>query len=342
MLRAINKRLLSLTCILLLFALLGLTSYAAGVYTVKSGDSLWTISRANGISVSQLKSSNSLSSDTIYIGQKLTLSQAVKYTVKSGDSLWSIAKNYSSSAATIKSYNGLSSEVIYPGQVLYIPSGTSAGVMSASYTATAEKSWPSITYIVKAGDTVGALAKKFGVSSANIIKYNYMDPEEWLDEGEKIAINGYAPRYYAVTPGESAYASRVGKLVDWFYDGKYLIKRNDIFTITDVKTGYTFTVKMLGGINHSDVEPLTASDTAIMKKLFSSWTWNPRPVVVFHQGINFAASLSGMPHSYDSISSNNVSGHFDLYFYNSKGHGADVSAAYVQQHQACVLVAAGK
>jgi hypothetical protein len=57
---------------------------------------------------------------------------------------------------------------------------------------------------------------------------------------------------------------------------------------------------MLGGMNHADVEPVTSEETTKLKKLFPEWTWTPRPVVVFHKGINFAASLSGMPHSYDT------------------------------------------
>jgi hypothetical protein len=63
-------------------------------------------------------------------------------------------------------------------------------------------------------------------------------------------------------------------------------------------------------------------------------------VVIYHQGINFAASLSGMPHSYDTVV-NNVSGHFDLYLYNSVGHSATTSASYLLEHKNCVLVAAG-
>jgi LysM repeat protein len=306
---------------------------AAGVYTVKSGDTLWKISSASGLTVAQLKQYNFLTSDTIYVGQKLTLLPAVKYTVKSGDTLWLIAQKYSTTVAKITSHNGLSSTAIYPNQVLYIPSSAAkpAPVLS----------WPSITYTVQAGDYVSTIAKKFGVSESDILKYNYMEPDEWLNDGQKIAINGYAPRNYAVMPGESIAPARVGKLVDWFLDGKYLIKRNDIFLITDVQTGLQFKVKMLGGLNHSDVETLTANDTLTMKKLFPTWAWKPRPVVIFHDGINFAASLSGMPHSYDTIAANNVSGHFDLYLYHSTSHSTTVDATYEQQHRDCVLIAAG-
>lgn len=43
-------------------------------HTVKSGDSLWAIGNQYGVSVSQLKSWNNLSTNTIYVGQKLVLS----------------------------------------------------------------------------------------------------------------------------------------------------------------------------------------------------------------------------------------------------------------------------
>lgn len=42
-------------------------------YVVKSGDTLWSISRANGITVDQLKRFNSLRSNVIHIGQELKI-----------------------------------------------------------------------------------------------------------------------------------------------------------------------------------------------------------------------------------------------------------------------------
>ncbi|SFD86211.1 peptidoglycan endopeptidase LytE [Lentibacillus persicus] len=51
----------------------GSSAQSGDVYTVKSGDTLSAISRSQGVSVSQLKSWNNLSSDLILVGQKLSI-----------------------------------------------------------------------------------------------------------------------------------------------------------------------------------------------------------------------------------------------------------------------------
>ena len=123
---------------------------SVGNYTVKAGDSLWSIANKHGLSVAQLKSMNGLSSDMIYAGQKLTVktgasstssttssantntgtttnpvtntqtSNASSYTVKSGDSLWAIANKHGLSVSQLKNMNGLTSDVIYPGKQLLV------------------------------------------------------------------------------------------------------------------------------------------------------------------------------------------------------------------------------
>lgn len=47
------------------------TAFAATPYTVKKGDSLWSISMTYGTTVEQLKSLNRLTSDNLFIGQSL-------------------------------------------------------------------------------------------------------------------------------------------------------------------------------------------------------------------------------------------------------------------------------
>jgi len=325
------------------FLLMGSYAYAGtpASYTVKAGDSLWKISQAYGVSISQIKSLNGLSGDIIYPGQVLKLSTysasgSTNYTVKAGDTLWKIANAKGTTIAAIKKANNLTSDMIYVGQVLKIPTAGASQPQAVTQ-------WPKVTYIVQPGDTAQSISKKFGVPAADILKYNYMTADEWFYAGDKIAISGYAPRQYTVTKGESSSSAKVGKLVDWFLEGQYIIKRGDVFLVRDYITGKQFNVKMMGGYNHVDVEPLTANDTAIMKAVFNNqWTWTPRAVVLFKDGINIAASLSGKPHSADTVANNNVTGHFDLYLYNSKPHSESTSTSYVTQHQQMVLKATGK
>jgi len=277
--------------------------------------------------------------------------QAVKknntYTVAAGDSLWLIANKFGTSVAALKSANGLSGDIIYPGQTLVIPDkaadiapAPSPGQTQAPAPQNNTK-WPDVTYIVQPGDTATSIAKKFGVSVQDILRYNYMEPDEWLNAGDKIAISGYAPRVTTVRQGESAAPARRGTAVDWNLEGQYLIKRGDVFTIVDVDTGKQFKAKMIGGYNHADIEPLTTSDTNIMKSLFGEWKWSPRAVVIYHNGMNIAASLSGMPHGVDTVE-NGVNGHFDLYLKNSTSHSTSTSKVYIQEHQNMVMKASGK
>jgi len=53
-----------------------------GSYTAKSGDTLFKIAKANGVSVGTLKQWNNISSDLIVVGQKLSLSGQVQQTAQ--------------------------------------------------------------------------------------------------------------------------------------------------------------------------------------------------------------------------------------------------------------------
>ena len=90
-------------------------------YTVKAGDTLWSISRHYGVTVSQLMSWNNLTSNFLTIGQVLNVNQPnITYTVKSGDSLWKIAVQFGVTIEQLKNWNGLTSNVIYVNQQLIV------------------------------------------------------------------------------------------------------------------------------------------------------------------------------------------------------------------------------
>ncbi len=95
-------------------------------YTVKSGDSLWSIAKKYNTTVDTLKTMNNLITDTLRIGQTLKVPSSESgtnrtYTVRDGDSLWKIANQYGTTVSKIKELNGLTTNDLKIGQILRIP-----------------------------------------------------------------------------------------------------------------------------------------------------------------------------------------------------------------------------
>ena len=94
------------------------------IYTVKIGDSLWSISREYNISVQELIDINDLLTTTIKVGDQLKVPAELNeeiYVVKPGDTLWSIAKKNNITVDDLKNKNNLSSNLLSINQQLIIP-----------------------------------------------------------------------------------------------------------------------------------------------------------------------------------------------------------------------------
>jgi LysM repeat protein len=114
-------------------------------YTVQKGDYISLIARKFQVKVSEIMEWNNLKSETLFIGQKLTIfsnetvvqtpppvapkptpvstSQYKYYTVRSGDTLYGIALKYKVTVAEIMKWNNLRSKTINVGQKIKIKTG---------------------------------------------------------------------------------------------------------------------------------------------------------------------------------------------------------------------------
>mgnify|MGYP003111588059 CR=1 FL=1 len=112
-------------------------------YRVRSGDYLGKIAEKYGVGISSIKRWNGLRSNSLKIGQRLTIyprkpvatasaSSTKKartisgktYTVKQGDSLWSISRKFPGvSVKNIQKWNDISGNKLKPGMKLKISNG---------------------------------------------------------------------------------------------------------------------------------------------------------------------------------------------------------------------------
>ena len=136
-------------------------------YTVKKGDSLYSIANKYNTTVEELKRINNLTSNTLSIGQVLKLpsdkasnieqeKNTITYTVQKGDSLYSIARKYSTTIDKIKDLNNLTTNLLSIGQVLLIPTDTNLET----------------TYTVQKGDSLYSIAKKYDTTVDRLKQLN--------------------------------------------------------------------------------------------------------------------------------------------------------------------------
>lgn len=177
-------------------------------YKVKSGDSLSVIARKFDTNAGTIKTLNKLSSNTIRVGQQLLVplsngkidnqnmpdsmrlalnskapTKAQKHVVKSGDSLWKIGRKYNVSPLEIAKWNKISTKsTLSLGQTLIVKPGNTSSKSKAKIT---ERT---ITYKVRKGDSLARIAGKFNISVDDILKWNKLNKNKYLQPGQKLRL----------------------------------------------------------------------------------------------------------------------------------------------------------
>ena len=179
-------------------------------YIVRSGDTLTAIAARFGVSLAALEAANPQISDPnrIFPGQVVSIpgsspASGSDYVVQLGDTLTAIAARFGVSLAALEAANPQISDPnrIFPGQVVSIPGSSPASGSD---------------YVVQLGDTLTAIATRFGVSLAALEAANpqISDPNR-IFPGQVVSIPGSSPASgsdYVVQLGDTltAIAARFG------------------------------------------------------------------------------------------------------------------------------------
>lgn len=168
------------------------------IYTVVKGDTLYKIANQFGVTVNDIITANNLKSNTLQIGQKLSIpilkQENIEYYVQAGDSLWSIARKFNTTVDEIKKLNNLTTNLLNINQRLLIPKETDNNISE-------EQKY--YEYTVISGDTLYSIARKYNTTVNELISYNNLSSTA-LSLGQKIKIP--IEFVYTVKKGDTLYS----------------------------------------------------------------------------------------------------------------------------------------
>lgn len=192
-------------------------------YIVKKGDSLYSIAKQYNTTIGAIKAVNELTGNILQPGQILKLpnfitfnpdpNSVIVYKINKGDSLYSIARKYGVSVNDIINYNQLANNLLSVNQQLLIPVNPTTEIGKE----------PNINYIVKRGDTLYNIAKRYNITPKELMEYNNLS-SSLLNIGDTILI-----------PQNKQYIN-------------YFVKTND--TLESIANRFNTTVKELMKINY--------------------------------------------------------------------------------------------
>jgi LysM repeat protein len=185
-------------------------------YRVRPGDTVWDIARRSGTSVRAVLEANDLrASALIHPGQVLRLprgaarhltavtssvrtgkgargaagtkTRRVVHVVRPGDTAWGVARRYGVPLTGILRANGLDASArILPGRKLVLP-GARPRRGAAPVTERTR------AHVVRPGETVGGIARRYGVTVGSVLRRNHLRPTATIYPGRRLLVSGAGP-----------------------------------------------------------------------------------------------------------------------------------------------------
>jgi LysM repeat protein len=192
-------RSIPLAILFVLVSALSADAQTRPVHVVRSGETLYSISRQHNVTVGQIRSWNNLTSNTISTGQRLWVGPAsepsagspVTHRVRPGETLFSISRRYGVTVGEITEWNRLDGAVIETGQLLEIRR-TTMNVRTESVSADTTRAivtevLPSAYHVVQRGEALGVIAQRHGLTLAEIRELNKLR-QDGLSPGQVLLI----------------------------------------------------------------------------------------------------------------------------------------------------------
>ena len=144
------------------------TPHTTDQHLVKTGDTLYSLAKHYGTTVSAIMRANALTSYIIRVGQTLVIRSAddpvtgpTIHTILPGETLWSIARSYQTTVQAIMLANRLWDYTIYAGELLIIPGPSEPSAPTE----------PTI-HTVAAGETLYSVAQRYQTTVSAIMEAN--------------------------------------------------------------------------------------------------------------------------------------------------------------------------
>jgi len=187
-------------------------------HKVRSGETLGHIADKYRISLSLLKDSNKLRRNIIRIGQNLIIPVASKsartyrlseaqrkkkilnapksgrhkiiHTVRSGDNLWDLSRKYKVNVRALAKWNAMAPrDILQRGQKLIVWSKTATNIQTSSVAVPRNKAiMQRINYVVRRGDSLARIASRFRVRVADLLRWNTIKKNKYLQPGQRIKL----------------------------------------------------------------------------------------------------------------------------------------------------------
>ncbi|MHB1318530.1 MAG: LysM peptidoglycan-binding domain-containing protein [Anaerolineae bacterium] len=171
-------------------------------YTVRRGDTLYSLARRYGVTVAAIQRASGLEGEAIQAGMTIMIPPPAaapgtrSHTVKAGDTLYSLAREYGTTVQAVQEANGMSGHALRIGMVLAIP-GAAAGR----------------THVVQAGETLYGIADHYGQSLDALTKANNLAGTQVrsgqvlrIPDAGAAATPAPAGRRHVVRPGDTLYS----------------------------------------------------------------------------------------------------------------------------------------